>query len=309
MFVLGVVSLLLGLLLLTSESTFVNYFGDFFYVLGTTCLGAGIFTSILKSLQFTEIFQEQLVSVLTDPTQLENFMDLPGRWSWLSRARLTNSLRDSSYEAVNQLEKVYFNNSMEYSFEDFKNTYTINIDASGKANILSKVEARVILNPTCDNPIFIQGVGVKDDGECHIIKLYINDKVEDVKQYIVESNAPDEQTSLQFPLKRFAINDDGQPRSFVKIERWVSVTQNLIEEPYIYGRIGRYTKGMVIKAVVNEGFDLIFKWTGYEYKPGDDTQPDNVEEYRWPVADDHTLLLPGQGYIILIVPSNGTDEG
>lgn len=68
--------------------------GDILVKFASTLLGAGVFAALMKSAQFTEIFQKQIFEVFNDPKKLGEIVDVAKRWNILTAARLKDVLPD-----------------------------------------------------------------------------------------------------------------------------------------------------------------------------------------------------------------------
>jgi hypothetical protein len=88
-------------------------------------LSSGAFAAVLKSIQFTGIFKEEISSVMLTPKFIENRNDLKSLWSTISKAVYNQKFPDISLDIEKRILDSYFPIIHEYYF--IKHITTINI--------------------------------------------------------------------------------------------------------------------------------------------------------------------------------------
>lgn len=88
-------------------------------------LTSGIFTAILKSLQFTGIFKEEITKVMTSKSFLENRNDLPILWKDISKSLYNRKFPKIGTLLEDKILENYFPTNSKFYYEDY--TVSINI--------------------------------------------------------------------------------------------------------------------------------------------------------------------------------------
>lgn len=117
--------------------------------IGTTLLGGGVFAVIMKSAQFSDLFQQRIADVIYDPARIEDAQQLPQKWRLLTNAILKQVLPSTYDTAAAAIEQRYFTRELDYHFENYEATYDICLDAkTGTATVTSTLRAR-LEGPPC----------------------------------------------------------------------------------------------------------------------------------------------------------------
>ena len=273
-----------------------------FYAAGGAILGGGVFAVIMKSAQFTELFQQHIFEVINDPAKIIDKEDMRRKWQTLSTSMLKNVLPQYSDKAAELLMNKFLKSELEYHFEDFEATYDLHVEDDGDIiNITNKMRSKLLISPVSDKPTLVQTITTaSDDGSSELLQLLINNHDQLNNADFSQVTDMEGKKELRLELNQFC--HDGSARS-VNFERVLQTKQNLRQEPYIVATISRYIRGGIIKAKLHtNGYRLYLKKTGGNGTMSKMTQdPDGY--YRLNLAASNELLLPGQGYIIMILPS------
>lgn len=283
-----------------ASSDIVRTIGEIIFKFGGAIIGAGVVVAILKSWQFTVLFQKSLSEVFYNPASLSDIIDVPKRWTILTESRLKGVLPEFYQDATRKIQEQFFDDELQYHFVDYEHKYDINVIEN---NTILKVQnifkAKVIINPNCKAVEFKQSFEAKShDKNVRLVSVLINER-----NYKVRENEyyEDENKKGLFWLKidlmkiNTCFNNDD---SFI-IERVVEYTQDLVTEPYIHGVISRYIKGGNVKARISEGYEVYFKQFGLDADNNGSTELYDGFK-KWQLAERHNLLLPGQGYILIV---------
>jgi hypothetical protein len=266
-------------------------YSDILVKIGSAILGAGVFAVIMKSAQFSELFQQHIADVIYDPYRVENSDFLLPKWRLITNAIVQGVLPSTYDTAVNSIEKRYFDNELDYHFEGYEASYDIVVDRkTTKATVTSTMKSILVISPKRKKPTFQQKI--RSDSPATLTSLIINDKT--IKLEDTEFVEKDGEKILSFDLV-----EHSQGKSSVKLERTFVTIQGK-KEPYIAVTISRFIKGAVIKAKITTGFEIRFLGLGIEKYDTSD-KLDGRGYKRWTLAEPNALLLPGQGYTLVFV--------
>lgn len=266
---------------------------------GSAILGAGVFAVIMKSAQFTSLFQKHIYDVFYDPDKIKEGAPLIEKWRLISNSLLKKVLPETHSDASNKIEQQFFNAELEYHFEEYKSSYDIVVDEAGKiAAITIFTNATIILSPHADQPTLKQSIKTAGGVELSALRMNDNDVL---AQYPFVKDQEDEETYiLSIPLKEHAEARRNNVEA-IRLERVTKLTQDLRIEPYVKGIISRYIKGATISAKITDGYKIHFEKFGLGELPGNHhLADDGTGHERWVLVTPENLLLPGQGYILVI---------
>jgi len=269
---------------------------------GSAILGAGVFAVIMKSSQFTELFQENIYDVFYRPAKLNTGVPLIEKWKIITNELLKEVLPSSHSEAAAKIEKQFFNSELEYHFEEHLNSYEVTIDLNTSLAIIKGItESTIILSPHAKNPILIQSI--ETDGDFKLIALRLNGKSCDTSELYKKDPENKNKNVLSLELNEYAESRVNTDLKVVRLERVVQWSQNLKEDPYIKGAIVRYVKGGAVKVKVTSGYKTCFERFGLGDMPKNNHLKDDGHGYeKWQLVRPDNLLLPGQGYILMFIP-------
>lgn len=268
---------------------------------GSAILGAGVFAVIMKSGQFTNLFQKHIYDVFYDPTKVKDSVPIIVKWRIITKALLKFVLPEAHKEAIDLIEKQFFNSELEYHFEEYVISYQVAIDNESKiATIKVITDSNIVLSPNVKNPVLEQSV--ETDGNFNLLALRLNGL--DCKKSDLVSNDPNTPTvyTLKLPLAEYVSNSVANDR-VVSFERVVEWTQDLKVDPYIKVMIHRYIKGAKVRVKVPATHKAYYERFGLGMLEDENYICDDGEGYeRWQLAASGSLLLPGQGFIIFVTP-------
>lgn len=89
-------------------------------------LSSGIFAAVLKSIQFTGLFKEEIEKVMLGTDFVKNRMDLPQLWKTISQTIYKRKFPNISEDLENIILDTYFPTNDDYYYEDY--IVTINIE-------------------------------------------------------------------------------------------------------------------------------------------------------------------------------------
>lgn len=285
LFVVGLVLIALG----TFDMGFHPTLAEIFSKLGGATLGAGVFAVIMKSAQFTELFQQHIADVIYHPHRVENADFLLEKWRLLTESLLRGVLPSTYSTAGMAIEKRYFDRELDYHFDGFEQTYTIDCNA-GMFTVTSTLRTTLVISPGKQNPCFEQKV--RSDNGATLTSLILDDRTVALGNGLLSGEG--EEKVLKFNLEEYA-----KGKGTVKLERTFRTVQSS-DEPFIAVTISRFIKGAVVRAKISPVYMLRFLSMGIEgYEEGQ--MPDGNGYTRWTLAAPDGLLLPGQGYTLIFV--------
>ncbi|WP_040726955.1 hypothetical protein [Thiomicrorhabdus sp. Kp2] len=278
---------------------------------GSAALGGGVFAVILKSAQFTEIFQKHIATVFYDPLKIDDEMLLEHRWMVLSESLLRGTLPISYESASERIYKQFFNKERDYHFENYRAVFDIEVDDDGNMTIHQLTKTNLIISPHAEDPILVQDFSLSQAESASIGHLYINGSDTDASgkpltEYYEQSCDDTDETffKLKLPLKNCLKSGSNHQDACLEFERKVITRQKIDSEPYMFVNISRYIKGARIRARVSSGFDVKFNHSHIGRQEEKSGKIDSENFKRWTLAEKDELILPGQAYIIFAVPAS-----
>lgn len=272
---------------------------------GGALLGGGVFAAIMKSTQFVSIFQKSITEVFYDPVKIKNRPVIDERWKVMTNSLLRGVLPQSYSEASEIIHKQFFNSELHCHFERYRACYEITVDSeTNVAKVVHSVSSDLVITKDKEitKPILKQTISARS-GPVTMEHLRLN---------AVELKVEDHLTLYE--EKKVEITIDLSPyrsmKGAIPFEKVAYSEQKLEEEPFISTNISRYIKGLTtVEVKINEGYSVVFLKSGLGKLPDDcysKCAKRGVE--TWSLAKSEDLLLPGQGYTIIIVPEQkGTD--
>ncbi|GAC13068.1 hypothetical protein [Aliiglaciecola lipolytica] len=289
----GLATLIIGILIGQLSFNGAIIISDFLVKGSSAILGAGVFASIMKSAQFTSIFQQQVFEVFNDPKKLSEIVDVPKRWSVLTCSRLKDVLPDIYDMAAEKLNEAFFDDELEYHFEDYDHSYDIHVGKDGFITIMNTFDANIVINPKIDECTFLQNFSTFLEGEAITIEDLELENVHQSNKDSLFTKNKDNVYSLSVPIDK--------NKAKVRIRRTIRYKQSLSTEPYINVSISRYVKGAIVSARINNGYKLRLVKSGLGVFTESIKEGLRAEGYQtWTLAKQGDLLLPGFGYILVI---------
>tara|TARA_Y100000780_G_scaffold230404_1_gene252508 strand:+ start:868 stop:1833 length:966 start_codon:yes stop_codon:yes gene_type:complete len=289
----GFLCLIIGILVAQLDYDAAKIIGDILVKGSSAVLGAGVFAALMKSAQFTQIFQNQIFEVFHDPKKLGEIVDVATRWNVLTHSRLRDVLPAIHEIATSKINEAFFDDELEYHFEDYEHTYDIRI-SDEKMIIRNTFDAQVTINPTCESPTFIQKFTSDFDGiEVKLRDLEIgNTPIDNAQDYLKQDESNANLYKLSYKLNF---------KNKIRVRRTIEYTQCLKKEPYINVVIGRYIKGAVVSVKINDGYKVNFVNSGLGTFGRNVVEGERADGFKtWTLAQQDSLLLPGTGYILIV---------
>lgn len=206
----------------------------------------------------------------------------------------TKLLPASYAKAVAGIEARFFDDELDYHFENWEITYDIIVDEDGKATITNTMRTFLLIPAHIKNPYFKQNIYA--DNDVKLTSVFIDQKQIDLSdKTLFKKNAANtkHESELVLNLRQYAKNSDR-----IKFERTFVIVQDLKTEPYITAVVTRFIQGAVVKSSITPSHCVRFIPIGVG--PVEEITESNKMR-RWNLAAPEDLLLPGQGYTIIMV--------
>lgn len=261
--------------------------------LGRTIVIAGVFSVILKSVQFSAVFRDIIMAAIYNPAHIHDETLLLKNWRLITNAIFSNWLPDKYPSPTSLLSSRYIDSKADYHFSDLQIQYKIEIRADGSGCVSNTLKADILLAPKRKKPLFIQTI--EGDGPTELLWLRINDKPFTTFDFQPVQDNP-RSKRLILDLAEHINPHTGSAR----LERAFSSEQNVHSEPFINATLTRFINGAVIKTKISKGYHIRFINNSNEMA-NDDPVVDTDGYLRWVLAVPGKLLLPGQGYTLVII--------
>lgn len=145
MVIIGILTLAYGIF-----GTFENAkMSDFNKQLGSVLLTSGVFSVMVKSMQFVGIFKDEIIKVIYDPKNLSNRLDLPEIWQKVSTVLFKNKFPKISNKLLKDVKEIYLP-TQEVSYYD-NAEHIIVFDIVDKESEKIKITDTIILDVVCEN--------------------------------------------------------------------------------------------------------------------------------------------------------------
>nr|WP_319393132.1 hypothetical protein [uncultured Desulfobacter sp.] len=285
-----------------------NTCGELLLRIGSAILGAGVFAVIMKSAQFTELFQNHIANIFYRPDKALKKSILIERWEIITKSLLNNVIPITYKEATDKIKDQYIETKMEYHFQSYYTTYDISVDDdSNWATIKVRARTTLALAPGIDNPQLIQTYfdeNSSDDNEDQfkLLALYLNNVDLSPQFNYKKKESGDNAYELRVPLVEY-VKSSGNGIKEAPFEKVLEWKQEITKDPFIKVEISRYIKGLTVRYKITDKHKIHFRKFGLGETSGKGTGKLDGEGYmRWDITDSDTLLLPGQGFIMVISP-------
>lgn len=274
---------------------------------GIAVLSSGIFAAVLKSIQFSGIFREEIEKVILSDEYLQRRKDLPELWRRVSKTLYEKRFPLISDDLENIVLEKYLPTGETYYYEDLSVEVIVE-EFDGEFVTLNESFSFQIVPSSKDEKIeLFQRVALDVGSEDNSKTSYALTSFEvNGKEYLSEDvigsdgNGYDEVGKPQRQIE-LRVNLEGKEKYLCKkVERKVYSIKN---DPYKAVRMGHITKGLELSVDFSgcENFDVDFLSLGtpYEYKT-------KMEKSRKVLVKTYEkgLILPNQGYVLIFKPSN-----
>jgi hypothetical protein len=156
----------LVLFLLSSNNLFSAKIDSLVEKAGLAILSSGIFAAILKSLQFTGIFKEEISKVMVGTEFIENRNDLPQLWKEISKSIYKRKFPKISDHLESIILNDYFPTNASFYYEDYNVSICIDeINDDFEISYTQTCEYKVILDNDSEMAIISLETEISDDDD------------------------------------------------------------------------------------------------------------------------------------------------
>lgn len=125
--------------------------------IGTAVLSGGVFAAVLKALQFSGVFKEELTSIIYSNDYLEHRTDIEDIWKKVSRVLYKRKFEEISEELEKTILETYFPTNINFYYSNFKEDIHIGFHDPEKKYIRSEETMSFTVHPIdsaekCDLP-------------------------------------------------------------------------------------------------------------------------------------------------------------
>ncbi|HCF3410325.1 TPA: hypothetical protein ACHSTH_005064 [Pseudomonas aeruginosa] len=263
--------------------------------LSTAIIGAGVFAAVLKSSQFSDIFQKNIHDVFYRPHLAVDHEENVKKWKTLTQSMFMKCLPGMTAQATDKIVETFFDNELDYHFENMEVIFKIEMVSKVNAKITIRTKMNVVVSPG-QKPDIFQKVS---DSNYRLLSLFLNQEAVDVAAATAPVKGRPDLRQMNISYDVYSKVPGFKETNSVLLERVTEYTQDIEREPFYISGFGRYISGLTI-GIESIGCNIYFSGTGS--KVLDEIKPtvDGVGIKRWVMAKNGDLLLPGQGYIIVI---------
>ncbi|GAA4464058.1 hypothetical protein GCM10023093_13670 [Nemorincola caseinilytica] len=291
--IIGFVFLVLGNLHWI-KSTRIN---DLVIKLGELGLGAGIFTFMMKSFQYTNVFKEELIKVISTTQYLANRKDLSDYWAKVSRVLFEDKFPDISHRLLEDIRKFYLpTNSIMY-YEGTEHTIEILLDneLTGECRLKRKFKLKAIPEHSNCEHFYTFGISIPAayiGAATFATKVYVNGqiKLETALRQKEDFVAKDGNFGKEFSVELFGEQE-------YDIKREEEVSYNIYNDNILFFQSNKILKGLTVNLhYPKDKLTIEFKKCGTLAKYNSD---ENITANSARFVYDG-LIYPEQGYYINI---------
>ena len=267
----------------------------FLRTIGATTLASGLFSFLLKSSQYSDIYKEELLSIMYDADHLSKRNDLPEIWENVSKVLFENKFPAISKTVTNDVKNTYFLKDHILYYEDYEQTIEIELLDKEKELIKVTQKSNYVIYPTekgCNTPLTTNNTikyGNKFSLVSFILNSFsINGKIQDI--HVKEIDEKDKkQLKHSFTFKLDAIGKN-------KIEHSISKTYSLKTDCVIGTMKNAIVNNFSLMITLKGGLSIDFYEVGTvkSFTQRNITN-EHVKEYKY-----KGLIYPKQGYLFFV---------
>lgn len=274
----------------TSYSPFTVYWNNLIQKIGFVGLTSGVFASVLKSIQFTGLFKEELTKIISGTEFLNNRKDLPDLWKKISKSIYDQKFPEISDLLEDRILTTYFPMDTNHYNEDFVVSIVIHdINDDFIINYTQTIEYNAILDS--ENNISTIGYTetITDDKDVDEKNELLSFKVDGMEVDLDKCREVKKEDGYIKHIHNVQISGKKKFKIFLKVKN----TYSLKEENFKLLRFNTITRNIDVTVSYNNDIEVSFFNIGLvnNFKPIH-TDIKNTLSRRH--RDD--LILPKQGF-------------
>ena len=281
----------------------IGYFGGlednelrgFYRTIGTTAFASGLFSFLMKSSQYSDIYKEELLSIIYDTEHLNKRKDLPEIWENVSKVLFENKFPAISKAVTNDVKNTYLLKDHILYYEDYEQTIEIELLDKDKELIRVTQKSSYIIHSTekgFTTPLTTKN-SIKYSDKRDLISFTLNSFAINNKQQILKVTEIDEKEKKQI-IHSFSFKLEVVGKN--KIDHDITKTYSLKSDCVI---------GTMKNAIVNN-FSLMITLKGdlsIDFHEAGTVKSftqrnisnEHVKEFKY-----KGLLYPRQGYLFFV---------
>lgn len=227
------------------------------------------------------------------------------RWDSITNGILSTLLPASHSDAASMIKERYFDEELEYHFEDMNCTFRFEVHNQSTLLVDQFVSGHICPSPNHPAARLAQTIRVRGEGTAEIreLKIGTRDLIENGK---VSAEFDRDGTSRRKVLTVPLSAPDPQIGR-IKYYRHFCCEQDLLTEPYFQIELARFAKGYTVIVESPPDFRLLFD--GDLESERDDVSVSTAADGRlfwtWELAPKGSLLLPGSSSTIWLLRTQG----
>lgn len=284
---IGLFSLLLGI-----WGTFDNLlWKETWGTLGKTMLASGIFAGILKLMQISGVFKEELEKLIFEPKFLKNRTDIPEYWGKISQELFKNKFPNISKKLLSDIKDTYFPTKSIIYYDQLEHFIEIEIDANDNLTIKQKTSLDIICSnkSECFDYQFLNTLNFKTDkSEVSYVTNYIKINGSTTNDFKHEQLHNNKQLT-----NKFLVNLKGSDK--YEIEREEFKVYSLITDNSIYFTASKLSNTLSLSITHPKNLELKFNKLGTLKTFVEKQNNSTFKKYEY-----KDIIYPEQGYVITI---------
>lgn len=278
---------------------FPNGMAEIFVKTGGAVLGAGVFAAIMKSAQFTEVFQRNIHAVFFTPELAVGIEENKRKWRTLTDSIFRKCLTRVHGQATQKISDTYFSSELDYHFEDVKMVYRLELDKTRRyLTVNTTTTSKVVISPDAEPNIW-QRITASHTLP-NMTSLIVDQKPYEPKDYFKVSPENEKEMRFDLPYDIYSKSDNFHNTRSILLQRTVEYKQDIQKDPYLAAGLTRYVVGLEV-AIKCVNCEFHFTTTGSRVMDEPTSYLDRGYHTRI-LAKKDDLLLPGMGFIIVITP-------
>ncbi len=276
---------------------------------GGAVLGNGLFGALVQTEQFRTVFQKAVAEVFYTPHATMLRAEMLPRLTALARALVRSTLSDEGRAQVvaDEVATKMFGDGSAYSYQNMQMRHDI-ADVPGKSGyvrITSTFRASILLS-TDGEPAEFRHRSIVGEGCSTLKELLIDGECISFPGSSAVQQLSKGEVRISVPLRGFTLPSGKPISNRPTIQRTLEVEHRLCDEPYCAISITRFTMGLEVVANVASGSDLAvhLKRTA-KFDSSPTPKPDVRGDFRWVLCGPGGILLPGDGYVLIITHRHG----
>ncbi len=257
---------------------------------GLAILSSGIFAAVLKSLQFTGIFRDEITKVMTGTAFIQNRNDLPEIWKDISKCLYKRKFPKISNLLEDTILNTYLPTKAKFYYEDYNVSVCISeINENFEISYTQTCEYNVILDENAESAVLEIETEISDDDDPStsiindLVYFEVNEKPVELKE---------DSSTIADPKKTLYKHELKNGKIF-KIKSKYNRRYPLKNENYKLFRLKYITHGMHVSISFPE--DVRVSFFGIGLVNGFKSVNEDFKNHICRILTNN-LILPHQGF-------------